>query len=425
MDKVKKVPEIRFDGFEKNNVYSINLGEVAEFKKGPFGSSLKKEMFVPKSTDTVKVYEQQNAIESDHELSRYYITRQDYNNLSAFTVCPGDIIVSCAGTIGKTYELPSNAEKGIINQALMRIRVYPEKINKEFFKLKFSSLIIDLIEIYSNGSAIKNIPPLKDLKTKAIYCGDQAEQGQIGTFFKNLDEKLELEKEKHEKLINFKKAMLEDMFPKEGEKVPKARFEGFDDAWSSTTIDNIPGRINYCKGNGLTKDDLKKNKQYNPAILYGHIFTEYGSYLKEVKFSTIKKLNNCTYSEEGDLIIPASSTTADNAIVKGLAVNKSEVIYGGDINIIRFNNEITNVFLAYYLDNSCLKERMFKNVQGTTIYHLYLNNIKDVFVQIPSPEEQSLIGNFFKNLDEKIEISEKKIEKIENFKKAMLDKMFV
>ena len=79
--------------------------DLADYKKGPFGSALKKDMFVPKSDMTVKVYEQQNAINKDWHLERYFITEEYANKLSGFRVEGGDIIVSCAGTIGETYEI--------------------------------------------------------------------------------------------------------------------------------------------------------------------------------------------------------------------------------------------------------------------------------------------------------------------------------
>ena len=84
----------------------IRFGETGFFRKGPFGSSLTKSMFVPKSADTIKVYEQQHAIKKDHTLGTYYITKEYFDtSMKGFEVLSGDIIVSCAGTIGETYIL--------------------------------------------------------------------------------------------------------------------------------------------------------------------------------------------------------------------------------------------------------------------------------------------------------------------------------
>lgn len=81
-------------------------------------------MFVPKGNGAIKVYEQKNAIQKDATLGDYYI-RRDYfeSKMKGFEVFPGDIIVSCAGTIGETYVMPDKFEQGIINQALMRMKI--------------------------------------------------------------------------------------------------------------------------------------------------------------------------------------------------------------------------------------------------------------------------------------------------------------
>ena len=99
------------------------MQDVASYKKGPFGSSLTLDMFVEKGESTYKVYEQKNAIQGDSHLGEYYIDEKTYNQLRGFSVQSNDIIVSCAGTIGKCTILPENCEPGIINQALMRVRI--------------------------------------------------------------------------------------------------------------------------------------------------------------------------------------------------------------------------------------------------------------------------------------------------------------
>ena len=146
----------------------IRLNDIGDYRKGPFGSSLTKSMFVPQGIDTVKVYEQKNAIQKDHTLGSYYIKRDYYESkMSSFTALPGDIIVSCAGTIGETYVMPSDIELGIINQALMRMRIYAP-INIDYFLLYFDYVIKKEAKENSKGSAIKNIPPFEIFK-KIIF----------------------------------------------------------------------------------------------------------------------------------------------------------------------------------------------------------------------------------------------------------------
>lgn len=140
------------------------LGNMGDYKKGPFGSSLTKSMFVEKGVDTIKVYEQKNAIQKDAKIGNYYITKDYFlEAMTGFEVKPNDIIVSCAGTIGETYILPNNAEKGIINQALMKISL-KDSIEKNYYLQYFDYFLKEESKEKSKGTAMKNIPPFKVFK---------------------------------------------------------------------------------------------------------------------------------------------------------------------------------------------------------------------------------------------------------------------
>ena len=154
------------------------LDDLAFYKKGPFGSSLTKAMFVSKGDDTYKVYEQKNAIQKDCTLGTYYISKEKYESLSGFAIQPFDIIVSCAGTIGETYVLPRNIQKGIINQALMLIRLYCRDI-EQFYLLYFDFILKEEAKNSSKGTAIKNIPPFDVLKNFYIPIPPLKEQIRI------------------------------------------------------------------------------------------------------------------------------------------------------------------------------------------------------------------------------------------------------
>lgn len=155
----------------------VRLGNLGFFKKGPFGSSLTKSIFVPDSETSIKVYEQKNAIQKDWTLGDYYITEDYYNEkMKSNTVHPGDIIISCAGTIGESYLIPPNARIGIINQALMRVRPY--KLVNEYFMLIFE-YVIKTDAASGKGSAIKNIPPMKVLNNLLVPLPPLEEQKRI------------------------------------------------------------------------------------------------------------------------------------------------------------------------------------------------------------------------------------------------------
>jgi hypothetical protein len=176
LNKITEV-EIPFD-IPKNWIWS-RFGDLGSYRKGPFGSALTKNLFVPKSDDTVKVYEQKNAIKKDATLGEYYITKEYYEEkMLAFTVIPGDIIVSCAGTIGETFILPEDSERGIINQALMRMRLF-KPIYTKYFLLYFDFILKQNVRKNSKGSAIKNIPPFSILKNYLVPLPPVAEQKRI------------------------------------------------------------------------------------------------------------------------------------------------------------------------------------------------------------------------------------------------------
>ena len=154
------------------------LNDLGIYKKGPFGSSLTKSMFVPAETpNAIKVYEQKNAIYKDYNLGNYYIAYNKYQEMKSFEVFPKDFIVSCAGTIGEIYQLPQNAPKGIINQALMKITLYKNDIS-QIFKILLDNAL-HLLTKESKGTAIKNIPPFDILKNHIIMLPPLNEQIQI------------------------------------------------------------------------------------------------------------------------------------------------------------------------------------------------------------------------------------------------------
>lgn len=156
----------------------VRLGEIAAYRKGPFGSSLTKSMFVPKSDSSFKVYEQKNAIQKNAFLGDYYISKEKFESMKSFLVSPGDIIVSCAGTIGETYLVPEDSPVGIINQALMRVKLYDQDL-VSFWMLFFEYVVISNSTLKGNGSAIKNIPPFEILKNLPIPLPPLAEQRRI------------------------------------------------------------------------------------------------------------------------------------------------------------------------------------------------------------------------------------------------------
>lgn len=152
----------------------VRLGEILALEKGsirrgPFGSSLKKAYFVPKSHNTYKVYEQGNAINHTIDYGSYYISAQKYDELKSFAIRPGDVIISGAGTIGKTYILPPESPEGVINQALIRIRLNNKLITNDFFLLLFKQKV-SLLNKKAKGTAIKNMFSIAHMKEDIVWA---------------------------------------------------------------------------------------------------------------------------------------------------------------------------------------------------------------------------------------------------------------
>lgn len=157
----------RFDEFNKNNnnVKVLKLEAICtSIVRGPFGSALKVENFVKKSDTSVKVYEQSNAIQKSAAIGSRYISREHYESLRRFKCKPGDIIMSCSGTIGKLFILPNDAEEGIINQALCKFTLGKDLLPEVF--LLYMDILIGNIE--TKGSGIKNISAVKFIKNLEI-----------------------------------------------------------------------------------------------------------------------------------------------------------------------------------------------------------------------------------------------------------------
>lgn len=145
-----------------------------ELKRGPFGSSITKSMFIPSG---YKVYEQGNAIYREVSRGSYFINDEKYEELSAFAVLPGDFIVSCAGTVGRIFELPENAMAGVINQALMRIRINNSILSKRFFATLFESAFFQRKVLSdAKGTAMVNLAGIKELNLVPVAICSMSEQ---------------------------------------------------------------------------------------------------------------------------------------------------------------------------------------------------------------------------------------------------------
>ena len=186
--KIKKqepLPEIREDekpfelphGWEWGFIPQIVANDKYAIKRGPFGSSIKKNYFVPSG---YKVYEQQHAINDDFSLGEYYIDDEKFNELKAFEVKPNDLIISCSGTVGKVAIAPSWMEPGIINQALLKLTLNENALTNAYFKILFPAFYMKTETLSElQGTAQKNMVSVDVLRKEPFPLPPLAEQNRI------------------------------------------------------------------------------------------------------------------------------------------------------------------------------------------------------------------------------------------------------
>jgi len=162
------------DGEEKFLPELVKEGRYS-IKRGPFGSSLKKQFFVPSG---YKVYEQKHAIRDDFEIGEYFVNEEKYLELKAFDLKPRDIIISCSGTVGRIAVAPDNLMPGIINQALLKISLNEDEIEIPFFTYWFNNYVNNG-SLSTKGAAIKNIVSVKELKAIPIKVPTLNSQNKI------------------------------------------------------------------------------------------------------------------------------------------------------------------------------------------------------------------------------------------------------
>ena len=183
------------------------IGEVCSLVRGPFGGSLKKSIFVEKG---FAIYEQSHPINNQCEIFRYFINKDKFDEMRRFEVKPGDILMSCSGTLGKTTIVPSFAPRGIINQALLKLTPSDLILSEYLQIIMKSDFFQKLIWDISGGAAQTNVPAVKVLKNIAIPIPTIREQEIFINWKETLDELnlAKLYQQKRNLFLKLKEAIL-------------------------------------------------------------------------------------------------------------------------------------------------------------------------------------------------------------------------
>ncbi|QKE72671.1 restriction endonuclease subunit S [Arthrobacter citreus] len=437
--KEKPFPKIKEDEIPFNvpeNWEWVRFGDLGSYKKGPFGSALTKSMFVPKGTDTVKVYEQKNAIQKSVDLGHYYITREYFESkMKGFELSPGDIIVSCAGTIGETYVMPDDFEQGIINQALMQMKLMPS-VYVEYFLLYFDFILKKTARKSSKGSAIKNIPPFQELKNYVVAIPPLEEQKRIVAKIEELMPYVEKYDKAYSEVEELNKKFPEDMqksilqYAIQSKLVEQREEEGsaeelyeqiqeekkklieegkikktkpllkisedeipFDipENWKWVRLDQVCKYIQ--RGKSPKYSDVKKY-----PVVAQKCNQWSGFSLEKAKFIDPKTIS--TYTEErilqdGDLMWNSTGLgTLGRVAIYEKAKNPYELaVADSHVTVIRpFKQYLNFKYLYYYIANPSVQNVIEQQSEGSTKQkELATNTVKNYIVPLPPLEEQKRI----------------------------------
>ena len=198
---------------------------------------------------------------------------------------------------------------------------------------------------------------------------------------------------------------------------PRCFLGSFDFSWEQRKAIDI---ADYSKGNGYSKGDL--TDAGTPIILYGRLYTKYQFAINEVDTFAVPR-NGAVYSQGNEVIVPASGETAED-IARASAVEKSGVLLGGDLNILRPFDFINPLFLALAISNGEPQKELAKKAQGKSVVHIHNSDIQEVMIAYPSRTEQDRIVSYFSQLDHLITLHQRKCALLFSYFQALISMMF-
>lgn len=383
--------------------------EKNSIKRGPFGSTIKKEYFVPSG---FKIYEQKNVIYNDFSIGNYYITKEKFNELDDFEIKNGDILISCSGTIGKIAIVPESIQRGIINQALLKITLDNGVTDTKYFVYLLKSYAIqNQILNDARGSAMKNFASVKELNQILFPIPPLNEQKRIvekiEELFQLIDETIQLIRKVNDKILQYKYAFLHDQFNHD---------------WEKKTLDSIS---NFIRDG--THNPPKRIEEGIPLLSARNIqdgFIDWNkkfSKISKTDFNVMEKNNSI---EKNNILLTIVGTIGRSCVVdtsKQFAVQRS-------VAILKMKNEVLPHFVKYYFNTLNFQNELKKNARGVAQVGVYLNTLKKLIVPIPDLETQKLvIGNISKALsliEKNYEINEIMFKQLQKSKASILKHAF-
>ena len=343
-------------------------------------------------------------------------------------VHPGDLILSNSMSFGKPYIMGID---GCIHDGWLLIRN-----TYGVFDLTFLCHLLGTPQMLSQyrslaaGSTVNNLN--KELVGNTVVTIPSiTEQRVLGDYLEQLDNLITLHQRKFEKLTNVKKSMLEKMFPQNGSSYPEIRFKGFTDPWEQRKF----GEVFDCTvpNNTLSRAELSYDEGTVLNVHYGDVLIKYGSVLDVQKDDIPRIPHRCREDfngallQDGDIII--ADTAEDETTGKACEISNlqgSVIVSGLHTMVCRPRNRMALGYLGYYLNSNAYHHQLLPLMQGIKVLSLSRSNIQKTSVSYPTAvKEQQHIAYYFSQLDNLITLHQRELEKLQNIKKSMLEKMFV
>lgn len=408
------VPQLRFDGFD-GEWKEVKVGDILVILKSGLSRKLSSQNIgipVIRSTNMV------NGRLDLSDLSYWYRKDNQGANLNNYILNYGDILINFINSqaqIGKSCLYNSDLE-AIYTTNIFRVKTNEKKSVDTFFYYwtlteRYKNEIKNIVKPAVNQASFTT----KEFSEIPYYLPPLNEQERISSFLVLLDKKIEKQQEKIEKLEQFKKGMMQKIFSQE------LRFKdengGEFGEWKFQSLDELGS---FHKGSGLSKSHLTPTGQ--PCILYGELYTKYSSVITKV-YSYCNPKSKAFLGRVNDVLIPSSGETAWD-IACASALNVSDVILGGDLNVFRPNQQVNGNFISYQI-NTIKKYELSNLAQGASVVHLYSTSLKKLKVLVPVYKEQQKISDYLLKLDMKIEKEKEKLMVLEEQKKGFMQAMFL
>ena len=350
--------------------------------------------------------------------NREFLVKKDDNFKE---VRPGDIVYNpmnmTLGAVGYNGMAKSVAVSGYYTTMVAKENYDTYYINTW---LK-SPQAIRLYRTYATGSLIeKQRVQFPTLSIIPVTFPKYEEQTKIGSYFHSLDHLITLHQRKCEQTKKLKKYMLQKMFPQNGEKIPKIRFDGFTYDWEQRKLGDMGSTFTGLSGK------TKENFGHGDAqfITYMNVFSNPVANLEMTEAVEIDAKQNCV--KKGDVFFTTSSETPEEVGMSCVMPENKDNIY---LNSFCFGYRPTEKFdldyLAYVLRADSFRQEMTFLAQGISRYNISKNKVMEVSIPIPNLEEQTMVGRYFSNLDHLITLHQRKCDELKKMKKYMLQNMFI